>query len=61
MWCWSTSRSPSARIVEVEGAMSRDELEHVVEKADAGVHVVPALAFQADPHVNPRFLGRSID
>ena len=46
VWCWSTSRSPSARSAEIEAAVAGEELEHVVEEPDAGPDVVSALAVE---------------
>src|SRR5437773_4483960 len=40
---------------EIEGAMPRSELEHVVQKPDARTNVVPALALNADSDTNVRF------
>ncbi len=34
--------------LEVERAMSREKLEHVIQKTDARAHLIPALAFEAD-------------
>src|SRR4029450_11759608 len=41
--------------------MPRHELEHVVEEADAGPNVVPALAFDAEPHADVRLARVSVD
>src|SRR5262249_61172251 len=46
---------------EIEGAVAGDELQHVIEKPDAGPHVVPALALEAEPQGNLRFRRSPID
>ena len=46
VWCWSTSRSPVASIRQVEAAVAGEQLEHVIEKADAGADLVAALAVE---------------
>jgi hypothetical protein len=42
---------------QVERAVAREQLQHVVEKADAGPHLIPALAVQAERQRDLR-LGR---
>ena len=46
---------------QVESAMPRDEIEHVIEKPDAGVVVVAALAVERQRHLDLRFRGAPID
>ena len=42
---------------EIEAAVPREQLEHVVEEPDAGAHVIPAAAvdLQAKPDVRSRW------
>src|SRR6185295_2713420 len=42
---------------QIEGAVARDELQHVIEEADAGAHAVLALALEAERQRDLR-LGR---
>ena len=46
---------------EIERPVARDELEHVIEKPDAGADGVSPPAFEAEAHRDPRFLRPSID
>ena len=41
--------------------MAREELEHVIQEADAGSNLVAALAFEPEAHGDPRFLRPAID
>src|SRR5438132_3818482 len=43
---------------QVEGAVPREQFEHVIEEANARLHVVPAFAVEADGERDLRF-GRS--
>ena len=42
---------------QIERAVAREQLEHVIEKADAGPHLIPALAVEAERQRDLR-LGR---
>ena len=61
MWCWSTSRSPVGLDLQVERAVAREQLEHVIEEPDAGADLVPALALEAERQRDLRFGRPSID
>ena len=50
-----------AEEVEVEAAMSREQLQHVVEEADAGADVVRALAVKVQRQFDPGFGGVAVD
>ena len=39
--------------LQVEGAVPREQLQHVVEEPDAGLHLVAALALDAQRDVDP--------
>ena len=41
--------------------MARRQLEHVIEKTDAGVHVVSSLALEAERDDDLRFLRPAVD
>ena len=43
--------------LQVEAAVARDQIQHVIEKADAGAVVVAALAVEGQRHLDLR-LGR---
>src|SRR5947209_2382921 len=47
--------------VEVERAVARGQLEHVIEKADAGGDLVPAFALDAEAHANLGLARSSLD
>ena len=47
--------------LEIERAVPRHELEHVIEKADAGAHAVAALAVERDGKRDRRFSRLPID
>jgi hypothetical protein len=47
--------------VEIERAMTRHELQHVIEKPYAGPDVVPSAAVEADAELDARFRGPAID
>ena len=47
--------------LEIERAVARHQLEHVIEKADAGTDVVAALAFDAEADANLRLARFSVD
>ena len=46
---------------EIEGAMTRDEIEHVIEKANAGRNARRAAAVQIDAHANIGFVGLAME
>ena len=46
---------------EIERPMTRDELEHVIQKPDARANDVSPLAFETEAHGDPCFLRSSID
>ena len=46
---------------QVERAVPREQLQHVIEKADAGAHVVPALAVERERQRDLRLRRPSID
>ena len=47
--------------LEIEAAMARDEIQHVIEKADAGAVVVAALAVERQRDLDLRFRRAPID
>ena len=47
--------------VQVEQAVRRDLVEHVVEEPDGGVGGAEACAVQIDPHLHARFFGLAAD
>ena len=47
--------------LQIESAVTRDELEHVIEEPDAGGNLVAPVPFQAETHDDLRFLGPAID
>ena len=53
-------RSPSARSVDVDQRMARQLFQHVVEKADAGLHVIGARAIEIDGDGNLGFRGLAV-
>ena len=50
-------RSPLASIVEVDQAVARDLVEHVVEETDPGGQLRLARAVEIDAHADLRLLG----
>src|SRR5256885_1106854 len=46
---------------QIERAVPRDELQHVVEKANAGAHAVATAALERQPQRNLRLAGAAID
>ena len=46
---------------EIERAVARDELEHVIQEPDARADPVSPPAFEAQAHLDLRFLRPSID
>jgi hypothetical protein len=47
--------------VEIEPAVPRHELEHVIEKPDPGAHLVAAAAIERELHPNVGFRGAPIN
>ena len=47
--------------LQIEAAVPRDQIEHVIEKANAGVVLVVALAVERQRDLDLRFLGPPID
>ncbi len=50
-----------ASTCEIEAAVAREQLEHVIEEPDAGAHLVGALAFERDRQRDLRLGGPSVD
>ena len=48
VWCWSTSRSPLQLELEIEAAVAREQLEHVIEEANARRDLVLARAVDGE-------------
>jgi hypothetical protein len=46
---------------EIERAMARDELEHVIEESDARVNGISSLALETEAQANVRFLRTTVD
>ena len=46
---------------QIERAVAREQLEHVIEESDAGRDVVPASAVEFDPHPDLRLRRPSVD
>jgi hypothetical protein len=46
---------------QVEAAMPREQLEHVIEEADAGPHLVAAAAVEIDLQPDLRFRGPPVN
>ena len=61
VWWPSMCRSPLASIVEVDQAVARDLVEHVVEETDAGGELGRAAAVEVEPHADLGFLGVARD
>ena len=61
VWWPSMCRSPLALDVEVDQAVARDLVEHVVEEADAGRELRGAAAVEVDADADLRFLGVAAD
>jgi hypothetical protein len=49
------------RKFEVEGAMLREKLQHVIEEADAGGDLIAAPAFDAQFAADLRFFGIALE
>ena len=56
VWCASMCRSPVAFDRQVEQAVMGDVVQHVVEKADAGVDLGCAAAVQVQRQLDLRFV-----
>ena len=56
VWCWSTSRSPVGLQLQIEAAVLGEQLQHVVEEADAGRDLVAAAAFDLERAARSAFL-----
>jgi len=46
---------------EIEGAMTRHQLQHVIEKPDAGAHRVLSATVERDPQADLRLVRAPID
>ena len=60
VWCWSTSRSPRADEIEIEAAVARDLLEHVIEESNAGGDLRLAAPVEIQPQANVGFFRGSL-
>src|SRR4051794_11590624 len=52
---------PFGADVEIEGAMACHQVQHVIEKTDAGPDVVPAFSLNPHTHADLRFTRLSVD
>ncbi len=46
---------------QIEAAMPRDQIQHVVEEANARLDVVPPVALDAEAHLDPGLARAAVD